>query len=135
MKSKQGNVQARPTRVRRVLVVEDEPSAREASQRYLAHCGYQVQAAADASAALASAADNPPDLAVCDWRLGGGDDGVDVARALQEAHGTAVIFATARPLDELREVTRDLNVTAYLRKPISLRALASVIESVAPKTD
>jgi len=110
-----------------VLLVEDEPSAREASKLYLDRMGYRVFTAANAEEALRQAASQNPDIAVCDWRLGKGPDGVDVARELQQRYQTPVVFVTAHPIDELREVTADLDVSTYMRKPISLPALAETI--------
>jgi CheY-like chemotaxis protein len=110
-----------------VLIVEDEQLAREASERYLDHCGYRVATAASALQALDQAADMAPDVLVCDWRLGGDLDGVYIARQLQQRFGTRIVFVTAYPLDQLREVTGDLEVARYLRKPFSLTILAETI--------
>ena len=117
-----------------VLVVEDEAAAREASELYLAYCGYDVETAADASSALESAEQQVPNVLVCDWRLGAGGDGVEVARTIQEKFGVPVIFMTAHPMDELREATTDLNVSGFLRKPISLAVLADFVESASAET-
>jgi len=114
-----------------VLVVEDEPSAREASQLYLDRLGYRVATAANAAEAFEQAAEHNPDVVICDWRLGSGPDGVDVARELQRQYRVPVVFVTAHPIDELREATEDLDVSKYLRKPISLPALAATIDRVA----
>ncbi|MGB5245389.1 MAG: response regulator [Woeseia sp.] len=115
---------------KRVLIVEDEAAAREASQRYLGFAGHEVATASDASEAYAKAEVSNPDVAICDWRLGGGPDGTEVARNLQEKYGTSIIFVTAHPLDELRDVTEDIRVTRYLRKPIQLPQLIEAIDSV-----
>ena len=115
------------TRRLRVLVVEDEPSAREATARYLESRGYDVTAAADGHSALAAAGENPPDIVVSDWRLGDGPDGAQVAREIRRRCGAVIVLATAYPIDELREVTRDLEVARYFRKPVSLDALADAV--------
>jgi DNA-binding response OmpR family regulator len=130
MNARQRNPDSEQVEIRRVLIVEDEPSAREATQRYLTRRGFAADAAADATEALAAAENLEPDLAVCDWRLGGGRDGVDVARELQRRYGTAIIFITALPLERLREATQDLSVAAYMHKPISLVVLAEKIAAL-----
>lgn len=114
----------------KVLLVEDEPAALEASRQYLSRSGWCVDAASNASQALQMAKQNIPDVLVCDWRLGDGGTGVDVARELQQLYPVKVIFVTAHPLDELREAAFDLDVLRYLRKPISLVILASTIEEI-----
>jgi CheY-like chemotaxis protein len=114
-----------------VLVVEDEPSAREASQLYLTRCGYNVQTAANADDAIEKARKDTPDVLVCDWRLGRGADGVYVARQLQKLHDIPVIFVTAHPMDELRDASRGIRVAFFMRKPISLISLAQAIDAAA----
>lgn len=114
---------------KRVLIVEDEASAREASERYLGFVGHEVKTAANASEAFAQAKEHTPEIAICDWRLGGGPDGTAVARELQDRYGTSIIFITAHPLDELRDVTEDIRVTRYLRKPVQLPQLIEAIEA------
>lgn len=127
MKERNGNKQ--PGSIR-VLIVEDEPSAREASGRYLRHCGHNVDTAADASEALKLASAHPPDVAVCDWWLAGKRDGVEVARELQKKYGVSIIFVTAHPLEQLRNAARDLSVSRFMRKPLSLPKLAEALRTV-----
>lgn len=126
----------------RVLVVEDEPSARDAMQRFLQFCGYSVTVAASSDEAIRQARSTPPDVVVCDWKLDGersgtsevnGADGVDTAVDLQHRYRMAVILVTAHQLDELKAKARltDLDVSAYRRKPLSLTRLANDIALVA----
>lgn len=114
----------------RILIVEDDEFAREASARYLDYLGHDVCSAASGSEAQAKADRRPPDVVICDWRLADGDDGADVARSLQQRHDAPIIFVTAHPLGRLRSQTRDLNVARYLRKPISLLSLKSVLDDL-----
>ena len=113
-----------------VIVVEDDVSALEAVALYLEHLGFNVTSAANADNALALASDNRPHIAVCDWHLGGGANGVDVARQLQQSYGTQVIFMTAFPIDELQDATNDIDVRAFLKKPLSLAVLADAVETL-----
>jgi DNA-binding response OmpR family regulator len=121
----------KPVQATRILIVEDEPNAREASRLYLSHCGHDVATAADAESAIREAERQEPDVLVCDWRLGAGGSGVDVARAIQNRYATPVIFVTAHPIDELIEATADLAVSRYLKKPVSLAILAEAIAKAA----
>src|SRR5688500_12401908 len=71
----------RPLGRARILLVEDDPFVALDLEQSLAEFGYQVVArATDGEAALKSARDTRPDLALLDIRLPGGDDGVEVAR-------------------------------------------------------
>lgn len=114
----------------RILVVEDEPDAREASLLYLQHLGYEVMGADRASTALALAEDHPPDVAICDWRIEGNRDGVELGRELQSRFDVRLIFVTAYPMYQLREATADLKVDRYISKPISLTDLAAAVDSI-----
>ncbi len=113
-----------------VIVVEDDVAAREAVALYLEHRGFRVRSAATAADALELAAIDAPEIAVCDWHLGGGANGVDVARQLQLDYGTEIIFMTAFPIDELQSATDDIAVRAFLRKPLSLSDLADAVERI-----
>ena len=112
----------------RVLIVEDEPTALEASRIYLGLAGHDVAVAGNAADALDAAEQRPPDVLVCDWQLGNGPDGARVAREVQGRYGVAVIFVTAHPIDELVDATSDLRVARYFRKPVQLDELAAAIE-------
>lgn len=113
-----------------VIVVEDDVAAREAVTLYLEHRGFSVVSAANAEDALRIAANDVPGIAVCDWHLGGGANGIDVARKLQQSYGTQIIFMTAFPIDELQDATNDIDVRAYLRKPLSLSLLAEAVDEI-----
>lgn len=119
-------------RLARVLVVEDEPTAREAVRRFLEFRGHNVSVAASAEEALAEAERFAPEVLVCDWQLDAGADGVDVADSLQRKHKLAVIMVTAHRLEALKDKVRrfDIDVSAYRRKPVSLASLAETIESL-----
>src|SRR2546430_15856750 len=52
-----------------VLVVDDEDGIRQALTRFLTRLGYNVQAAANASEALAKQAEQHPQAMLCDIRM------------------------------------------------------------------
>lgn len=113
---------------RHVLIIEDDPAAREATSIYLQYCGFDVATAADAESAYSEVEQQMPNLLICDWQLGTGEDGVSIARRLQARFNLPVIFMTAHPLDELYEATDDLSVSRFLRKPLSLNELREAVE-------
>ncbi len=116
----------------RVLVIEDESIAREAVRHYLEFRGHDVTVAGSAIEAMDQALRHEPDVLLCDWKLNGSIDGVDVARTLQRRYDVAVILITAHQLDDVKAKARrvGLIVNAYRRKPVSLASLAEVIESL-----
>lgn len=102
----------------RVLIVEDHLALRQSLRLYFEFKGYAVTAAAGYEQALKAAADCPPDVVICDRQLDDSRDGVDVARALQGAYGADIVFVSGASMEELRAETSDLDVIAYLKKPV-----------------
>ncbi|HLT91096.1 MAG TPA: response regulator [Woeseiaceae bacterium] len=115
----------------RILIVEDEAAARIATRRYLQYRGWSVDAAGSAEEAIRIARRRPPDVLICDWKLNGRRDGVDVARLLQSEQNVDIIFVTAYAQNELRRSAPDVRAVGCLRKPISLGALAAAVEALA----
>ena len=111
----------------RVLVVEDEPATLMATADYLAGLGHYVKAAADSQSAREEVERHCPEVVICDWRLGAGEDGVELARDLQQNMDVKIIFTTGYPIDDLRKVTQGLDVSDYFQKPVFLRRLADAI--------
>jgi len=113
---------------RRVLLVEDEPAARDVTCRYLQALGHEVKVAADVREALLAAAEHPPEVLVCDCNLSGRFNGLEVARVIARA-GVAVILVSGHSPDLLREHLAGLEASAILQKPISLEKLAEAVSA------
>ncbi len=112
---------------KRILIVEDEISIREALVDLFASPETTVVAAATLSdAKVAIFADQPLDLIVTDLRLGGNrDGGLQVLAAAGLVHQTTpVIVLTAFPDDDNRHASERLNATYFLEKPVDLTVIA-----------
>lgn len=120
------------TQRKRILVVEDEPEAGAAMQRFLEFRGHKVNLARNARRALELAEETTPDVLVCDWQLEDQDDGVDVAREVQSSQDVPVVLVTGQQLSRARLKARQsqVRVAAFRRKPVSLSELATLIESL-----
>jgi CheY-like chemotaxis protein len=109
-----------------VLIVEDDPTARELYRSALRRSGYTVVTAEDGLAALRQVDSIHPDLIVLDMALPR-LSGRDVHRELQanpETRGIPVIVVTGND-------TSDLDERAFarvMRKPIDVETLQSEIE-------
>jgi ActR/RegA family two-component response regulator len=96
-----------------ILVVDDEDSVRKTFHSWLDGLGCNVLTAADAAEALLLADRHAIDLAVLDWNLGTGNDGLQLLEDLYEFHRDIVaIMVTgyanqATPLDAMRMGVRD----------------------------
>jgi DNA-binding response OmpR family regulator len=106
-----------------VLIVDDEEPVRRTFEEWLRGAGLNLRVfvAPDAETALTVANQHPIDLAVLDWNLGSGSDGLRLLEDLVLFHPDVVaILVTgfahqATPLDALRMGVRD-----YLDKSIDL---------------
>jgi len=70
----------------RILIVDDEPIYRRCLEHALVCQGYEVTTAEKVETAVAAFNDSPTDLLICDWHLGPGVTGRDVALAIGEQH-------------------------------------------------
>lgn len=124
-----------------VLIVDDEDSVRRTFQEWLLSAGWGVRvfAVADAEAALLVANDHPIDLAVLDWNLGSGSDGLRLLEDLVVFTPDIVaILVTgfahqATPLDALRMGVRDyLDKNQDLNRDAFLAAVRKQLDRIIP---
>jgi signal transduction histidine kinase/ActR/RegA family two-component response regulator len=119
-----------------VLLVDDDPSAREVIGRMLTAFGAQVTEAASAAEALERVAGACPDVLVSDIGMPG-EDGYALIRRLRrsssprEAGVPAVaVTAYADPRDRARAL--DAGYQAHLAKPVEPQTVAAAVLSVLP---
>ncbi|MCG6963746.1 MAG: sigma-54 dependent transcriptional regulator [Acidobacteria bacterium] len=116
----------------RILVVEDDPTARASLQLQLEREGFEVTATASGEQALELVADHeaePPDLMLLDIRLPG-ISGVDVVRELQARKllpPTVVISGEATVAEAVEAVQS--GVHDFMEKPISGERLLHTVRS------
>ena len=107
----------------RILVIEDDPYAREALSLLLDYYGYDVVAASNGADGLALVTDNAPDLVVTDWRMPG-LSGLALCIALRKRRETMPIVVVTSAEEVF---SHDQPVNARLRKPIDPPLLDRVI--------
>lgn len=121
------------TTPRKVLLVEDEPDARESLARALGRAGYTVATAADEKGALdAAEREAPLDAAVVDVRLGADERaGLRLVPALRRMSGrTSVVVITAfADLDKVKQALND-GAAFLLEKPFKAHELLEVLARV-----
>ena len=123
-----------------VLIVDDEDGVRRTFHDWLKGLAdVRVFAAADAEAALLVANEHPVDLAVLDWNLGSGSDGLRLLEDLVDFQPDIVAilvtgFANqATPLDALRMGVRDyLDKNHDLTRDVFLSAVRKQLDRLAP---
>jgi two-component system, OmpR family, response regulator len=117
----------------RVLVVEDDSSARDLLVAILEDDGYDVLALAEGSAALVAAATFKPDLALLDSGLPGITGG-DVARRLRQISDLPIIFVTAAGSAEDIRSGFKLGADDYIVKPFDPEELSWRVRAVLRRT-
>lgn len=124
-----------------ILIVDDEEPVRRTFREWLATSGLDVDvhAVPDAESALVFANQHPIDLAVLDWNLGTGSDGLRLLEDLVEFHPDLVaILVTgfahqATPLDALRMGVRDyLDKNQDLNRDTFIAAVRRQLERIIP---
>jgi two-component system response regulator MprA len=118
----------------RILVVDDEPSVRDALDRALRMDGYKVELAGDGRAALDALADQPPDAIVLDVLMPE-PNGLEVCRRLRAAGDhTPVLMLTARDTVPDRVAGLDAGADDYLVKPFALEELGARLRALLRRT-
>ncbi len=124
-----------------VLIVDDEEPVRRTFREWLesANLDIQVRTAADAEGALLEANKHPVDLAVLDWNLGAGNDGLQLLEDLYVFNPDLVaIMVTgfahqATPLDAMRMGVRDyLDKNQDLNRNAFLTAVRRQLDTIRP---
>jgi two-component system response regulator HydG len=112
----------------RLLLVDDDPTARSVLEAVLQRDGHEIFSADDGPSALQVAAEHPPDVVVTDLQMPE-MSGVELMKKLREQDRTLpVIIVTGHAqvdtaIDAMRAGAQD-----YLTKPINVNALRLAIE-------
>ncbi|XXT16419.1 sigma-54 dependent transcriptional regulator [Sorangium sp. So ce429] len=112
----------------RVLVVDDEASARSGLEKLLRQEGYAVDAAGDGVEALEIAAERPPDVVVTDLKMPKMDGVALLGKLREQDPALPVIVVTA--FGDVSSAVQAMRAGAedYLTKPVDFDALLLSIE-------
>ncbi len=112
----------------RILIADDEETARNSLGQILTDDGYQVTLAADGKEALRLVAQEAPDILLTDLRMPGMDGQEVLSRVRQGYPDVAVVVMTAH--GTIRSAVRSLRDGAedYLTKPIEVEELEHLLE-------
>src|SRR3954465_1728234 len=112
----------------RILVVDDEASARSGLEKLLRQSGYTVDTAKDGKDALAVASEHPPEVVVTDLKMPE-MDGMQLLGKLRELDpDLPVVVATAFGGASSAVGAMRAGASDYLTKPIDIDALLMAIE-------
>lgn len=118
----------------RVLVIDDEDSARRAVAEGLGKLGWEVLEAGDGLAGLEAAVRGRPDVVLLDLRLPG-LDGEQVLQRLRQTSRVPLIVISAKREEDDRVAALDMGADDYLVKPFTVRELAARIRAVLRRSD
>ena len=112
----------------RILVVDDEASARSGLEKLLKQAGYTVDTAPDGEKALAIAAEHPPDVVVTDLKMPVMDGMQLLAKLREQDRDLPVLVATAFGDVTAAVAAMRLGASDFLTKPIDFDVLTVSIE-------
>jgi two-component system phosphate regulon response regulator PhoB len=116
---------AKPSKIVKILVVDDEQEAVDLVAFNLKQAGFQVITAADGAEALDKVHKHQPDLIILDVMMPE-LDGLDVCKLLRRDQATAgipIIMLTAKAGEVDRVLGLELGADDYVTKPFSQREL------------
>ena len=121
-----------PALARRVLVVEDDASARRAILRLLTVCGFHTLAA-DTFVGACEQLTFQPDTVLTDLMLPDGCGIQFIRRIRQRDDAAAVAVITGQDDDKLLAEAKAAGADAVFRKPINLDALLPWLNAPRPR--
>jgi len=121
----------------RVLVVDDNPVAREILQEPLSTLTARVDTVATGKEAIATVQQNdatvPYDIVFMDWRMPG-MDGLQTSRHIKGdetlKHPPAIVLVTAFGREEVREEAERLQLEGFLVKPVTKSMIVDTLVNV-----
>ena len=123
-----------PARLRRVLVVDDEPRLIHFIRLNLEHDGFEVVEATSGTQALGLLRDRLPDLILLEVMMPE-LDGFETLQLIREISTVPVIMLTAKGEEEDRVRGLELGADDYISKPFSPREMVSRVKAVLRRTE
>jgi len=116
-------------RRRRVLIVEDNPDARDGLSLLLTYAGHEVETAEDASSGLEKLRTFQPEIALIDIGLPGVDGYAlaRMARQTREARATYLVALTGYGQAEDRQKALAAGFDAHMTKPVEPSQLTAFL--------
>ena len=121
----------------RVLVVDDNPTAREILEEPLTTFAHRVDAVASGREAIAAIqihdSSDPYDIVFMDWRMPG-MDGLEASRHIKSdetiKHHPHIVLVTAFGREEVREEAERLQLDGFLVKPVTKSMVVDTLVNV-----
>jgi DNA-binding NarL/FixJ family response regulator len=113
----------------RVLIVEDEPLIAEDIATALKNNDFSVSAIVYSKEdALAELKNNPPDLVVLDINLNGSEEGIEIAKVINDKYFLPFVFLTSYSDKITLNHAKNTQPAGYIVKPFSDTGLYATLE-------
>jgi CheY-like chemotaxis protein/two-component sensor histidine kinase len=116
----------RRQKISRVLVIDDDPFARDLLERFLTREGFFADVAADGKTGLVHAREHKPDVIVLDVKMPD-MDGLSVLSKLKSEASLADIPVVMLTMSDNQELSLALGAADFLPKPIERQRLLDVL--------
>jgi two-component system, OmpR family, response regulator RegX3 len=120
--------------MKRILMIEDEPSLAEALKYTLEKEGYEVEVAADGAEGLEAFERGATDVVILDLMLPT-MDGIEVCKRLRSVSTVPILILTARDSDIDEVVGLEMGADDYVTKPFNTRKLVARIKALLRRSE
>ena len=120
--------------VKKILIVDDEPTLVATLRYNLEREGYRVLTADDGEKGLAMARANQPDLMILDLMLPV-IDGFEVCRLLRREMTVPILMLTAKTDEVDKVVGLEIGADDYVTKPFSMRELLARVKALLRRAE
>ncbi len=120
--------------VKKILVVDDEPTLVATLKYNLEREGYRVMTASNGEAALSQARTGQPDVILLDLMLPG-LDGLEICRILRRETAVPILMLTAKGEETDKVVGLELGADDYVTKPFSMRELMARVRALLRRAE
>jgi len=123
--------------MKRILIIEDDRDIIELVRYNLVNEGFQISAASDGTAGLASLKKSPPDILLLDLMLPR-LSGLEICKEIRRdsaLNRLPILMLTARGEEADRVVGLEMGADDYVTKPFSPRELVARVRALLRRTD
>jgi DNA-binding response OmpR family regulator len=120
--------------VKKILIVEDEPTLVATLRYNFEREGFQVTTAADGEQAISAARDERPDLIILDLMLPK-MDGLEVCRMLRRDMATPILMLTAKTEEVDKVVGLEIGADDFVTKPFGMRELIARVRALLRRAE
>jgi DNA-binding response OmpR family regulator len=120
--------------VKKILVVDDEPTLIATLRYNLEREGYEVITAQDGESAVALGRAHHPDIVLLDLMLPG-LDGLQVCRLLRREMQVPILMLTAKGDEVDKVVGLEMGADDYVTKPFSMREVVARVKALLRRAD